>query len=61
MAWMEQNGVPDAPDRPFYLQDCTGGARLLEVPPLTWRGMGRHLAVAGGGYFRPLPLSLMKR
>lgn len=54
-------GVPDAPDRPFYLQDNTGGARLLEVPPLTWRVMGRNLAVAGGGYFRLLPLSLMKR
>jgi polysaccharide deacetylase family protein (PEP-CTERM system associated) len=54
-------GVPDAPDRPFYLQDSPGGARLLEVPPLTWRVMGKNLAVAGGGYFRLLPLSLMKR
>ncbi len=54
-------GVSDAPDRPFYLRDSEGSARLLEVPPLTWRVMGRNLAVAGGGYFRLLPLSLMRR
>lgn len=53
-------GVPDAPDRPCYLEGA-GEARLLEVPPLTWRVMGKKLAVAGGGYFRLLPLSLMKR
>jgi len=54
-------GVPDAPDRPFVLSDSAQGARLLEVPPLTWRIMGKNLAVAGGGYFRLLPLALMKR
>jgi len=54
-------GVSGAPDRPFYLRGGAGGARLLEVPPLTWRVMGKNLAVAGGGYFRLLPLSLMKR
>ncbi len=54
-------GVPDAPDRPFYVQGQAGGARLLEIPPLTWRVMGKNLPVAGGGYFRLLPLSLMKQ
>ncbi len=54
-------GVPDAPDRPFYLEGGAGQSRLLELPPLTWRVMGKKLAVAGGGYFRLLPLSLMKR
>jgi polysaccharide deacetylase family protein (PEP-CTERM system associated) len=54
-------GVPDAPDKPFVLRDNDRGASLLEVPPLTWRVMGKNLAVAGGGYFRLLPLALMKR
>ena len=54
-------GVPDAPDRPSYVRGSAGSSRLLEVPPLTWRVMGKNLAVAGGGYFRLLPLSLMKQ
>jgi polysaccharide deacetylase family protein (PEP-CTERM system associated) len=54
-------GVPDAPDRPYFIQASPGGARMLELPPLTWRLAGKNLAVAGGGYFRLLPLSLMKR
>jgi polysaccharide deacetylase family protein (PEP-CTERM system associated) len=56
-------GVPAAPDRPFYVQGRPDGPSLLEVPPLTWVppfGGGRKLAVAGGGYFRLLPLGLMK-
>ncbi len=54
-------GVPDAPDRPYFLQGVEGGACILEVPPLTWRVMDRNLPVAGGGYFRLLPKSLMMR
>lgn len=49
-------GVPDAPLTPFWL---TGrdGRRLLEVPPLVLEmPMGKRLAVAGGGYFRLLPM-----
>lgn len=53
-------GVPDAPTRPFLAQSQPDGAKLLEVPPLIWRTMNRNLAVAGGGYFRLLPLSLMR-
>ncbi len=54
-------GVPDAPDRPYFIRSSATGKRLLELPPLTWRVGGKNLAVAGGGYFRLLPLSLMKR
>ena len=54
-------GVPRAPSRPFHVQGSPGGAELLEIPPLTWRVLGRNVAVAGGGYFRLLPLWFMKR
>lgn len=59
-------GVPTAPDRPFYLQGRPDGPKLLEIPPLTWTyrsGLngGSKLAVAGGGYFRLLPLWFMRR
>ncbi len=63
-------GVPGAPDQPFIVEG-PGGARLLEVPPLTWspggllkplaKSRGGKLPVAGGGYFRLLPLWFMKR
>jgi len=63
-------GVPSAPDRPFIVRG-PGGAELLEVPPLTWspggllkplaKARGGKLPVAGGGYFRLLPLWFMKR
>ncbi len=59
-------GVPAAPDRPFMVQGYPDGPRLLEIPPLTWMlpavpFRSRKLAVAGGGYFRLLPLGLMRR
>ncbi|MCE9591105.1 MAG: DUF3473 domain-containing protein [Planctomycetes bacterium] len=54
-------GVPEAPDRPFFISAKPGGATLLEVPPLTWSMKRRKMAVAGGGYFRLLPLWFMKR
>jgi polysaccharide deacetylase family protein (PEP-CTERM system associated) len=55
-------GVPAAPDRPFRVRG-PGGAELLEAPPLTWTPPvgAKKLAVAGGGYFRLLPLWFMKR
>ena len=63
-------GVPTAPDRPFVVKGKSGGT-LLEVPPLTWspggllkplaRSRGGKLPVAGGGYFRLLPLWFMRR
>ncbi|MEX2216424.1 MAG: XrtA system polysaccharide deacetylase [Phycisphaeraceae bacterium] len=64
-------GVPSAPDRPFWVRGRPDGPKLLEVPPLTWspggllkplaRSRGGKLPVAGGGYFRLLPLWFMKK
>ncbi len=54
-------GVPAAPVEPFFVQGSVPSQRLLEVPPLVWRWRGRNLAVAGGGYFRLLPLWFMRR
>jgi len=55
-----QYGVSDAPVSPFYLKGDPQGQTLLEVPPLVYRLAGRHVACAGGGWFRLLPLSLMR-
>ncbi len=52
-------GVPAGPDRPYWVRGPAGG-RMLEIPPLTYRYLGRNFPVAGGGYFRLLPLTLMK-
>ena len=54
-------GVPTAPLEPFMVRNGGDGPALLEVPPLVWRVFGRHLPVAGGGYFRLLPLAFMNR
>lgn len=54
----DRYGVPKAPRGPFYLE--SGGARLLELPPLTLRALGQNLPVAGGGYFRLFPLGFMR-
>lgn len=39
----------------------TGGAEILEVPVAVWEGHGMRLPVAGGGYFRLLPATLLAR
>ena len=55
----DRYGVPDAPRTPFRVR---GEQReLLELPPLTLRGFGANLPVAGGGYFRLFPLWVMER
>ena len=59
-------GIPHAPDSPFFVRHGAMGSPLLEIPPLTWSPSwwpekGRKLPVAGGGYFRLLPLWFMKR
>ncbi len=51
-------GVPDAPDTPFRIVG-PGGSQLIELPLLTWNVLGYRMPVAGGGYFRLLPLRLM--
>lgn len=54
-------GVPDAPHTPFFVRSCPASPKLLELPPLVYRALGRNCAVAGGGYFRLLPSALMRR
>jgi len=62
-------GVPDAPDRPFIVKGTSDGKSILEVPALTWSPTGplklitrdKKLPVAGGGYFRLLPLWFMRK
>ena len=54
----DRYGVPDAPRFPYWLQGTTG--RILELPPLTYRGLARNWPVAGGGYFRLFPLACLK-
>ena len=54
-------GVPAAPDRPFHVRAAPDRPSIFEIPPLTLRVSGKNFAVAGGGYFRLLPLWFMKR
>ena len=44
-------GIPGAPRRIHQWTNC----RLIECPPATLSILGKHLPVAGGGYFRLLP------
>lgn len=53
-------GVADAPVGPHRLAGPEGRT-IAELPPLTWSVSRWRLPVAGGGYFRLLPLGLMKR
>lgn len=52
-------GIPDAPRGPHRLR-LAGGATLLEFPPSTVRLGNVNLPVAGGGYFRLLPLGVTR-
>ncbi|MEQ9460762.1 MAG: DUF3473 domain-containing protein [Phycisphaeraceae bacterium] len=54
-------GVSDAPLGAFRVKGHEAGRELLEIPPLMWRVGKRRVPVAGGGYFRLLPSSLMER
>jgi polysaccharide deacetylase family protein (PEP-CTERM system associated) len=56
----DRYGVPDAPVVPFRCVGPHGGKGILEFPPLTIRGPFTNLPVGGGGYFRLLPLGLLK-
>jgi len=53
-------GQSDAPRTPYHLIGVNGSS-LLELPPLTWQVRNHRLPVAGGGYFRLLPLWFMRR
>ncbi|QDU72934.1 Peptidoglycan deacetylase [Mucisphaera calidilacus] len=52
-------GIPDAPISPFRVASRPDSPTLLAIPPLVWRLGGRNIPVAGGGYFRLLPLQPM--
>ncbi len=54
----DRYGVPGAPVGPHWAQG-PGGARILEIPPLTRRILGMTLPVAGGGYLRLFPVRLI--
>jgi polysaccharide deacetylase family protein (PEP-CTERM system associated) len=45
---------------PHYLS-LRSGATLLEVPVAVWASTSLRLPVAGGGYFRVLPLAVLKK
>lgn len=53
-----QYGYPDGESDPYWIE--RPGTRLLEVPPLTLRFLGRRLPAAGGAYLRFFPLRLFR-
>jgi polysaccharide deacetylase family protein (PEP-CTERM system associated) len=55
----DRYGWPEAPRLPFLARGPSHA--LLELPPLTLRWLGMNLPIGGGGYFRLLPLWLMRR
>jgi polysaccharide deacetylase family protein (PEP-CTERM system associated) len=54
----DRYGDPAAPRTPWTACEA-GGRTLAELPPLTLRVLGRNLPVAGGGYLRVLPVSVV--
>jgi polysaccharide deacetylase family protein (PEP-CTERM system associated) len=55
----DRYGVPQAPRQPFLVQGTMH--TLLELPPATLRWLGVNLPAGGGGYFRLLPLVVMRQ
>lgn len=54
----DRYGIPTAPRQPFRALGPT--REILELPLLTYRLARLNLPVAGGGYFRLFPLSVMR-
>jgi polysaccharide deacetylase family protein (PEP-CTERM system associated) len=54
----DRYGVPGAPVGPHWARG-PGGARILEIPPLTRRMLGMTFPAAGGGYLRLFPVRLI--
>lgn len=54
----DRYGMPGA--NPHYHQLETEAGQIWEVPPSTFTMMGLRLPVAGGGYFRLFPYSLLR-
>lgn len=57
--WHDRYGVPEAPRGPFRVRGHEH--ELVELPPATLRVLGTNIPVGGGGYFRLLPLFLMRK
>ncbi|MBE3068690.1 MAG: DUF3473 domain-containing protein [Planctomycetes bacterium] len=55
----DRYGVPEAP-RWSHTAVGPGGARILEIPPLTLRLAGANWPVGGGGYLRLLPVRIVE-
>lgn len=56
----DRYGVPLAPTVPFRCSATACSRHILEIPPLTLRTPFSNLPIAGGGYFRLFPLSIMQ-
>ena len=56
----DRYGVCDAPRWPHIAQG-PGGGRIIEIPPMTARWLGKNIPVGGGGYLRLLPLVMVRR
>lgn len=52
-------GYPDAPPIPHVIRRPAG--RLIEFPLTTWDWAGLRIPAAGGGWFRQLPYSIVRR
>lgn len=50
----DRYGIPEARRVPWRVR-AAGARELWELPPPTWRFLGRNLPAAGGGYLRLLP------
>ncbi len=54
----DRYGIADAPRSPFLAE---GNERtILELPLATYRVLGQNVPIAGGGYFRLFPPSMMR-
>jgi len=56
----DRYGVPEAPVA-AHVAIGPGGGRILELPPMTGRLVGRNIPLGGGGYFRLLPVVVFDR
>jgi polysaccharide deacetylase family protein (PEP-CTERM system associated) len=53
----DRYGIPHSPRWPYRIR-CAGGRSLVEFPLSTYKVLGYHLPVSGGGYFRIFPYGL---
>jgi len=52
-------GIPDFDRFPTWLRSPSG-AKILEIPPSTFRIIGRNIPMGGGGFLRLFPLPLFR-